>query len=315
MKIRLFAFVCAIGLAYFFSPRLFTSETLNSILLWLPLILTLALGELVVVIAGGIDISVGSVLGCSAMSVGVVLKSNPNLPLPLLFLIGAGVGLGLGLINGALVARAKLPPLIVTIGTLASFRGLAFLIGKGESVTGSSIPDTLTKLSSQGVSVGGVTVSWIALQCFVLAIIIWHFLTYWRSGRAIFAVGGQEEAASRRGISTANTYLLAFALSGVLAGVGGVMYLSRFGQAQPGTVGYGFELTVIATVAISGAKLTGGAGKISNLLAAAFIMSAITVSLSTLGIDTNWQLLVYGLVLLIMVCADGLRRKKLEVGA
>ena len=310
MKIRAAICLALIALVYVVSPRLFTADSLNSVLLWLPLILTVALGEFVVIVAGGIDISVGSILGCSAMSVGVVLKAKPDLPLPICFVVAALCGLVLGLLNGFLVAKAKLPPLIVTIGTLASYRGLAFLIGHGETITGSSVPDALTQLSSRGISVSNLTISWIAILCVVLTGIATWFLRFHTLGRAIFAVGGQPEAAVRRGISLSTVQLFVFTVSGLMAGIAGAMYVARFGQVQPGTAGSGFELTVIATVAIAGTKLTGGAGSILSVVFAAFVMAAITVSLSTLGIDTNWQMLVYGLVLLIMVCADGYRRKK-----
>ncbi len=310
MKLRLAILIVLTTVAYAASPRLFTADALNSILLWLPLILSVALGEFVVIVAGGIDISVGSILGCSAMSVGVALKANPNLPLPICFLVAALSGLILGGLNGLLVAKAKLPPLIVTIGTLASYRGLAFLIGHGETITGSSIPDSLTKLSNNGLPIGSVTISYIAILCLILTLATAWFLKNHPFGRSIYAVGGQPEAAIRRGISPYSVQLFAFTLAGLMAGIAGAMYVARFGQVQPGTAGSGFELTVIATVAIAGTKLTGGAGRISSVVGAAFFMAAITVSLSTLGIDANWQMLVYGLVLLAMVCADGYRRKK-----
>jgi rhamnose transport system permease protein len=310
LKLRLAIGIALLISAYFLSPRLFSGDSLNSILLLLPLILTVGLGELLVVISGGIDISVGSILGCSAMSCGVVLKARPDLPLPLCFLVGATSGLLLGIINALFVAKAKLPPLIVTIGTLASFRGLAFLIGRGETVTGSSVPDALTKLSNRGLSLGSVTLSWLAITCLFLTLATAWFLKFRPLGRAIFAFGGQPEASVRRGISPSKVQLFVYSFSGLLAGIAGVMYLARFGQVQPGTAGNGLELTVIATVAIAGAKLTGGVGRVANLVFAAFLMAAITVTLSTLGIDANWQMLVYGLVLLVMVCGDGHRRRK-----
>lgn len=310
MKLRLALVILILTSAYLASPQLFTGDSLNSILLLLPLILTVGLGEFVVVISGGIDISVGSILGCSAMTCGVVLKAKPDLPLPLCFLIGAGCGLLLGLVNGVLVAKAKLPPLIVTIGTLATFRGFAFLIGRGETVTGSSVPDALMRLSNRGLPIGSVTLSWLAILCILLTIATAWFLKFRPLGRAIFAFGGQPEASTRRGISPSAVQLFVYSFSGLMAGIAGFLYLARFGQVQPGTAGSGFELTVIATVAIAGTKLTGGAGRILNLAFAAFLMATITVTLSTLGIDANWQMLVYGLVLLVMVCGDGYRRRR-----
>jgi len=310
LKWRLAVGAGLLVVAYLAAPRLFTSGSLNSILLLLPLILTVALGEFLVVVTGGIDISVGSILGCSAMTCGIALKARPDLPIPVCFMLGAVCGITLGVVNGLLVAKAKLSPLIVTIGTLASFRGLAFLIGGGETVTGSSVPDSFTSLSNRGLTLGSVTVSWLAALCLSLTIATAWFVKYRPLGRALYAFGGQPEAAVRRGISASGVQMFAYSVSGLMAGIAGVMYISRFGQVQPGAAGSGFELTVIATVAIAGTKLTGGAGRIAHVALAALGMAAITVSLSTLGIDTNWQMLVYGLVLLVMVCSDGKRRKK-----
>jgi rhamnose transport system permease protein len=279
-------------------------------LLLLPLILTVALGEFVVIVGGGIDVSVGSILGCSAMSCGVLLKAKPDIPLPICFLVGAGCGLVLGLINGVLIAKAKLPALIVTIGTLASVRGFAFLIGRGETITGSSVPDSLTALSNHGLPIGSVTLSWLTILCLILTLATMWCLRFVPLGRAIFAFGGQPEAAVRRGISPVVVQFCVYSFAGLMSGIAGVMYIARYGQVQPGTAGSGFELTVIATVAIAGTKLTGGGGQISNVVLAAILMAALTVALSTLGIDTNWQMLVYGLVLLVMVCGDGYRRRK-----
>ncbi len=295
--------------AYALLPRLFTADSTNSILLWLPLVLTVALGEFLVVVAGGIDISVGSIMGFSSMTVGIVFKANPSMPLPLAILVAVVCGLILGLINGALVARAKLPPLIVTIGTLATFRGLAFLIAKGETITGSYVPDSFTKLSNHGIPLGEVTLNWLAITSILCTAAFLWFTTNTALGRSIFAFGGQPEGALRRGIAATRIQTTVYALSGAMAGLGGAMYLSRFGQAQPGSAGSGFELTVIATVAIAGTKLTGGAGSIGKLVVAAIGVSALNVALSIQGISDDWQTLVYGSVLLVMVCADSFRRR------
>lgn len=310
MKARLILGIVALVIAKIVAPRLFEPESINSILLWLPLILTVALGEFLVVVAGGIDISVGAILGFTAMTVGVTLKAKPDLPVPLAFLFAVLIGLALGSINGLLVAKAKLPPLIVTIGTLATYRGLAFLVAGGQTITASSIPDSLLGLSNHGLPLGSVTVSFLAIiSLLVLGAIGW-FATNHPSGRAIFAYGGQPEGAIRRGISRSGVQLLVFSLCGALSGLAGAMYLARFGQVQPGSAGVGFELTVIATVAIAGTKLTGGAGSILALTFSAIFVSALNVGLSTLGINEDWQMLLYGLVLLVMVCADGYRRRK-----
>lgn len=306
--------IVALVALYFAAPRLFEPASLDSILLWLPLILVVALGQLLVVISGGIDVSVGSILGCSAMTMGVFLKSNPDVSILTMLGLASGVGLLLGLINGALVAYAKLPPLIVTIGTLATFRGLAFLVSQSQTITGSMLPDSLGKLANNGLQLGKVTVSWLALFAFALALVVGLWLRFSRAGRGIFAVGSQPEAASRRGLSVPKTQLLVYSISGLLAGAGGMIYASRFGLVHPGTAGRGLELTVIAAVAIAGTKLTGGTGSVAKVTLSGLLLSILTVSLSVFGVPADFQLLLYGLVLLIAVCSDGyIRGRKQSV--
>src|SRR5256885_924543 len=136
--------VCVI--AFLKEPRFFDPKSIDSILLWLPLITVVAMGELMVIITRGIDISVGSILGFSGIAVGLLFKSNPHLAISAALVAGLAVGLILGMINASLITWGKLSPLIVTIGTLAAFRGLTFLASKGEQIDSSMIPDSLTSL-------------------------------------------------------------------------------------------------------------------------------------------------------------------------
>lgn len=304
--------IAAIAL-FFAAPRLFEPASLDSILLWLPIILVVALGQMLVITSGGIDVSVGSIIGCSAMTLGVFLKSNPDVSILTMLGLASGVGLLLGFINGALIAYAKLPPLIVTIGTLATFRGLAFLVSKSQTITGSMLPDSLGKLANNGLHLGKVTVSWLALFALAIAIVMGLWLRFSHAGRAIYAIGSQPEAATRRGLSVSKTQLLVYSICGLLAGAGGMIYASRFGLVHPGTAGRGLELTVIAAVAIAGTKLTGGTGSVVKVALSALLLSVITISLSVFGVNADYQNLLYGLVLLVAVCSDGYIRGRKSV--
>lgn len=300
--------VCAVvGIA---EPRFFQPTSIESVLLWMPLILVAAMGQLLVILTGGIDLSIGAILAFAGIGVGVILKANPNLPLPLAFGIGIALGLMLGFVNGGLVVWGKLPPIIVTIGTLASFRGLTFLLSKGDQIDSSMIPEGLTKMARTGLPLGPVVFSWLlVIGCFV-AVLTAVFLGRTRMGRNVVATGSNEEAAHLRGISTRRVHLLVYSICGGLAGLAGVMYAARFGFVNPGSAGQNFELTVIAAVAIGGAKLTGGFGSVLGAVLGCLLLSCINVALSLLGIDANWQLLAYGVVILAGVGIDGLTRRK-----
>ena len=295
-------------------PRFFDPKSIENILLWLPLITVVAMGEMVVIIARGIDISVGSMLGFSAVSVGLILRDHPHLPLFAVFLFGLVIGTVLGLLNGVLVVWGKLSPLIVTIGTLAAYRGLTFLVSRGKEIDSSMVPDSMTSLATSGIHLGRVNLNSLLLAALGIALLTALFLRYARFGRAIFAYGGNPEAAYLRGLSPKGIELFIYALAGGLSGVAGAMYLAKFGFASPVSAGDGFELTVIAAVAIGGVRLTGGSGSVLGVLLGCLLLSCVNVGLSVLGIDTNWQTLSYGIVILAALvvdsCVSRLRERK-----
>jgi rhamnose transport system permease protein len=303
----LVVFCVAVGIK---EPRFLQAQSIESVLLWMPLIAVAAMGQLMVIATGGIDISIGSILGFCGIGVGLVLKSNPELPLVLVFAAGLGLGIVLGIANAALIAWAKVSPLIVTIGTLAAFRGLTFLLSKGEQIDSSMVPDALTSLASTGVGIAGVNVSWLLVLALAVAALTAAVLRYTAFGRSVFAFGSNPTAAYLRGVSGNAVTFWVYVVSGALAGVAGVMYAARFGFVNPLSAGQNFELTVIAAVAIGGAKLTGGTGSVIGSLLGCVLLSCINVGLSVLGIDANWQMLAYGVVILVAVLVDGLSQRR-----
>lgn len=284
--------------------RFFDPKSIDSILLWMPLITVVAMGEMIVIITRGIDISVGSILGFSGMAVGLMFKNNHDLSIPLALAAGIGIGLVLGFVNAALIAWGKLSPLIVTIGTLAGFRGLCFLLTKGDEIDSSMIPDRLTSLATKGIHFGHVTLSVLLIIALVAALLTGLFARYTRLGRDIYAFGNNPPAAYLRGISPNAINIFVYCVAGALSGLAGVMYAARFGFVNPGSAGQGFELTVIAAVAIGGVKLMGGSGSVFGVLMGCLLLSCINVALSVLGIDANWQMLAYGLVILAAILVD-----------
>jgi rhamnose transport system permease protein len=291
-------------------PRFFEATSIESILLLMPLLVIVAIGQLLVILTGGIDLSVGAVLGFSGIGVGLILKGNPGLPFPAALAIGLLLGGLLGLVNAGLIVVGKLSPLIVTIGTLATFRGLTFLLSKGDQINSSMIPGSLKNLAINGIPVGQVNLSWLLVMALVAAGGAAFLLRRSAGGRNIFAVGSNANAAHLRGISVPRVQLAVYTICGALAGLAGVMYAARFGFVNPGTAGQGFELSVIAAVAIGGAKLTGGSGSVLGVLLGCLLLSCINVGLTMLGIDANWQMLSYGLVILVGIVADGLMRRE-----
>ena len=290
--------------------RFLDPQNINSILLWMPLLLVAAVGQFPVIVARGIDISIGSIVGLSAISVGLFVKSDPTVPMPLLFLVGAVIGLASGSINGAIITFGKVPAVVATIGTLTAFRGLTFVISHGDQIDSSAVPRTLTQLANQGINVGNVTISWLLLIGIVFAVIAYFASRYLQFYRNIFAYGSNPEAAYLRGISPKTVQMICYCASGSLAGIAGTMYLARFGFANPGSAGQSFELIVIAAVAIGGVKITGGYGSVMGVFLGCALLSTINVALTVLGIDADWQMLVYGATILIALLIDSISQSK-----
>lgn len=293
-------------------PGVYEPLSINSILSWMPMILLVALGQMLVILTGGIDVSVGSILGLSAMILGIVVSKNLEMPLAQQFAICLGAGALCGAVNWALISFAKIQPLIATIATLATFRGLAFVAGEGSTITGSMLPDTLLNLSGEGVQLGEVTVSWLLIASVAIALVFSFALKFTSLGRNIYAYGSQPQGSFRRGISERTVLFAAYCASGAMAGLAGGFYASRFGLVHPGTAGYGLELTAIAAVVIGGTKLSGGIGTVGGVVASCAFLAILNVALSVAGIGADWQLFVYGVVLLAALGMDRKRQHPME---
>ena len=297
--------LCTLKEPNFMSPR-----NINSILLWMPLLLVAAIGQFPVIVARGIDISIGSIVGLSAITTGVILKTHPNLPLSIPFGIGVLVGLALGFINGFLVTVGKIPAVVTTIGTLTLYRGLTFMVSGGDQIDASYIPDPLTVLANSGINIGHVTISWLLIIGIIFALLASFAVKYSQLLRNVFAYGSNPDAAYLRGISPNAVQIFCYAFSGFMGGIAGIMFLSRFGNASPSSAGSGFELVVIASVAIGGVKITGGSGSVLGVFLGCALLSCINVALTALKFNADWQLLIYGLAILIALIIDVLSQRK-----
>ncbi|PRH88432.1 ABC transporter permease [Labrys okinawensis] len=296
VMIALFAVV--VGLI---QPRFLSTETLRIVLLAVPLIMVAAMGEMMVLVARHVDLSIGSILGFSAIVAGMLWRDHPELPV----IVGVGaaiaVGAALGLVNGLVVTVFKLPSIIVTLGTLSLYRGLVFFISDARQVDPQYIPRGLIELSQTSPVFG---IPWIILIAFAVALATYLFLGHSRLGRQIYAIGSNPVAAPLRGIRAAPITVLVFVLSGALAGLAGVMYASRFGYVNPGITGVGFEFTVIAPVVIGGVSINGGSGSVAGTVLGVLLLGAVSVALPILGVSGFWQQAIYGAVILAALVID-----------
>lgn len=278
------------------SDNFFSLVTLKTILNQLPALTVVTVGMTLVLIVAGIDLSVGSVMGFCAAIVGVAAV-NWGLSIPMACLIGVGAGLVCGSVNGALVAYLSLPSFIVTLGMLEMARGLAYLTTNSQTVyIGSAIQKVALPLPVVGVSA--------ALIFSVVLVIAGQFLlTKTVLGRYIVAIGTNEQAAKMSGIDSRPYRLLILALSGALAGIGGVFNAAYLGSADP-NAGIGLELSAIAAAVIGGTSLMGGRGSIIGAFAGVLIIATLQNGLAQIGVTEPSKRLITGAVIIIAVLID-----------
>ena len=260
----------------------------------------LAAGMTFVILTGGIDLSVGSILAASAMA-GVIASLIPGwglLGIPASIL----TGLLFGFLNGVLIAFLKLPPFIVTLGSLTAVRGIARLMGGDTTVFNPELPFAFIGNDS----LFGV-IPWLAVIAFLVVVVSWFILRRTVLGVRIYAVGGNPNAARLSGIKVWAVLLFVYCASGVLAGLGGVMSVARLYAANGLQLGQAYELDAIAAVILGGTSFVGGIGTIWGTLIGALIIAVLTNGLILLGVSDIWQFIIKGLVIIGAVTLDRFR--------
>jgi ribose transport system permease protein len=262
----------------------------------------LALGMTGVIIIGGIDLSVGSILAVSCMVFGW-LPEDYGVPYPLAVLLALAAGGGCGLVNGLLITRAKLPPFIATLTVMSVARGLANLTTGGEQVVG--YPNWFTRLATvRHLGFLSVTVALFILLAIGGAIV----LRYRATGRSLYAIGGNPEVARLAGIKVQRLTVWVYVVSGVLAGLAGLVLSARLDSSQP-SAGLGYELDAIAAVVIGGASLSGGIGSIGGTVVGVLIIGILHNGLNLVGVSPFIQQIIIGCVIAAAVTIDKFRRR------
>lgn len=284
------------------SPYFLTQTNLSSVVRQTAVINTMALGMTLIIIAGGIDLSVGAILAMSGLLGTMAMEAGA--PIPAGIAIGLVTGLFWGCVNGLLTIRLNINPFIVTLGTLGIVRGLTLIISNGLPVH--RIPQQFAFLG-EGNLLGVPFVLWILVVCALATHLI---LEHTRLGRYAFAIGSNTDAAFYTGISVAFHTTAVYAISGLLCGLAGMIEASRLMTGQP-TAGQGYELQVIAAVVIGGGSLRGGEGSVVGTLIGAFIMGLLSNGSDLLGISPYLQQAIIGSVIILAVSVDELRKRRL----
>lgn len=282
------------------SDSFFSAQNFSIISQQASINVVLASGLTFVILTGGIDLSVGSILAVSAV-VALLVSQVPGLS-SLAIPAGLGIGLLFGLVNGVLVAFGKLPAFIVTLGGLTAMRGIARLIGEDKTVFN---PDLSFAFIGNDTLFG---VPWLVVIALVVVTLSWLILRRTVLGVQIYAVGGNPEAARLSGIKVWKVLLFVYAISGLLAGVGAIMTSARLMAANGLQMGQSYELDAIAAVILGGTRFTGGVGTIVGTLIGALIIATLSNGLILLGVSDIWQYIIKGVVIIGAVALDRFRQ-------
>jgi rhamnose transport system permease protein len=293
------AFLALVAVTGILEPRFLEAGSLRNLALNASIFAILAVGQTLVLVTRNVDLSVGSVLGLSAYFAGDLLSNHQGLPIPVVFLLGIALGAACGLFNGILVTWGQVPALVVTLGTLYMFRGLAFLWTNGTQVNAETLPDAFLNLGTDSV----LGVPFLVLIALVVMVAVGQWLRDYRAGRELYAIGSNPEGARLAGVRSDRRVLTAFVLAGALAGLGGALFTARFATVDA-TAGTGYELTVIAAAVVGGVAIFGGTGSVYGAALGALLLGTITSSLIVLRVEAFWQQAAIGALLLIAIAFD-----------
>ncbi|KIU52249.1 MULTISPECIES: hypothetical protein [Bradyrhizobium] len=285
--------------------RFFTAQNLGIVVQQAAVNTVLAAGMTFVILTGGIDLSVGSILAASAMA-GLIISKLPDLGalwLPAAVLTGAAFGI----LNGGFIALLRLPPFIVTLGSLTAVRGVARLLGADTTVFNSEIPYAFIGNGSLTLIPGVLSIPWLWVIALLVILAAWLVLRRTVLGVHIYAVGGNESAARLAGIKVWAVLIFVYAVSGLLAGLGGAMQAARLYAANGLQLGQSYELDAITAVILGGTSFVGGIGSIWGTLVGALIIAVLSNGLILTGVSDVWQYVIKGLVIIGAVALDRYR--------
>lgn len=275
-----------------------TANNLLNLLLQVTSNALIAFGMTFVILTGGIDLSVGSILALSSVLTAGLLGSG--MPVTLAILISLILGCILGMMNGLLISYGKLAPFIVTLATMTIFRGATLVYTNGNPITKGLSDTFLFQFLGQGYIVG---IPFPVIIMFIVFIVLYVLLHKTAFGKSVYAIGGNEKAAYISGVKLNKVKIIIYSISGIMASISGLIITSRLSSAQP-TAGASYEMDAIAAVVLGGTSLSGGKGRILGTLIGALIIGVLNNGLNIIGVSAFWQQVVKGVVILIAVLID-----------
>ncbi len=276
-----------------------TANSVQQLLSGAALIAMLGVGETLVIVTRNVDLSVGSIVGLSAYVVGDLFKDHPGTPVILGFAAGIGIGAVIGAVNGFVTAALRVPSLVVTLAMLYIIRGIDGLIVNGVIITSSNIPNTFVAIGFRTIA----GIPWLAIIAFAVVVIVAYAMRSFRSGRDLYAIGSNPEAAALAGVPVARRVFAAFVISGSLAGLAGALFLALHAEVDV-TGGTGYELLVVAAVVVGGVAIFGGSGTVAGAALGALLLNTINQALVASRVSAFWNEAIAGALLLLAIAFD-----------
>ncbi|ASJ74266.1 ABC transporter permease [Granulosicoccus antarcticus] len=299
------ALILIIGLVYLRFPAFIRPAMLLSVFNDTSILIILALGQMIVILTRCIDLSMASNLALVGMLCAMLNSALPGIPMPVLLLMSVMVGALLGSLNGLLVWKLDIPPIVVTLGTLTIFRGMIFLVSQGQWVNAHEMSAAFKDLP-RTVVLGLPMLSWFAIAIIAIVALLMRRTAL---GRAFYAVGGNPNAAVYTGIDVGKTRFMAFVISGAVSGLAGYLWVSRYAVAYVDIAG-GFELDIVAACVIGGISISGGMGTVLGAVLGALFLGVIKNALPVIDISPFWQMAISGSAIIVAIIFNARAERK-----
>ena len=309
LGLLLFILVLSVGIQLR-NPVFLTAQNLNAMLVNTSFLAILSVGMMMVLITRGIDLSIGSTMAFTGMVTAMTIVAVPDLHPAVALLEGTALGAIIGMASGLLVARYGVLPIIATLGLMNVVRGMTYVVSGGRWISSYQMSDEFKAIAT-GRIVGVNNLVWIAILVYIVAA---YFLYHTRTGRQIYAVGSNPEAAEISGLPKKRLIFLVYAIMGALAGLTGVLWVARFASAQ-GSTAIGYELQVIAACILGGVSISGGQGKLPGLMLGTLLLGILNNALPLINVSPFWQSGIQGTIIIAAVITNVLVKRNTEAKA
>lgn len=289
------------------NPSFLSLENLNDMMTNTAILSILAVGMMLVIVTRGIDLSIGATLALSGMIAALTVGRYPELHPVFAILLGIAIGIVCGVLLGFLTSKMGILPIIATLGMMNVFRGITFMVSGGKWVSAHQMPTSFKSIATSSI-LGINTLIFIAVLIYIVA---YYFINHTRTGRQIYAVGSNPESAKISGINTDKILWLVYTIMGGLAGLAGVLWVSKFASAQ-GDTAMGYELNVIAACVLGGVSIAGGSGKISGIILGSILLGILNNALPLINVSPFWQSGIQGSIILVAVILNAFVKRGVD---